>query len=596
MIFSLALSMVGCAAFRPMAGVPARYLPDEIRGRSREDAQLIDLSLLRTTEPAEHRVDSGDVLAVYIENVLGRREQPPINHAYDDSRPPTLGYPLTVQEDGTLSLPLIPRIVVRGKTIPQIQTEIRYAYTIQRRLLPRGQDRILISLHRPRQHRILVVRQELQSDVLSSVGVSTGNIGTTKKGTGEVVSLPVYKNDVLNALVQSGGLPGLDAQNVVYVIRARKQPKPVARPLNRPPMYPPVPQYPQPMMQQPLVPIPMQGPLPQTGPLPQGYNPLTRQQIQQGPNGRPPAGQVVAPNGTYQQPGRAVQRPSGAAASAAPTGGGIQQMSYWVQATPRQVAEQITGIPMPPPNANPIPSGPTPPMSGYSAMSPVGQPIPGAVSGYPMAQGRISPQAFGAPQMIPGGIPAGGQSWRPPASWSEIDLIARGGLCNSNNVIRIPLRVEPTEMLQITEPDVTLEDGDIVFIGSRDDELFYTGGLLGGGEYTLPKDRDLDILEAIAIADSGGSGNEAGRSALNSDVSISPSQAIILRQMPNDTQLPILVDLYRARKYRAERINIQPGDYIILQYTKTEAFAAFIERHIFESALLGLAAAQFNSN
>lgn len=150
--------------------------------------------------------------------------------------------------------------------------------------------------------------------------------------------------------------------------------------------------------------------------------------------------------------------------------------------------------------------------------------------------------------------------------------------------------------MNFTEQDIILEDGDIVFIASRDNELFYTGGLLGGGEYTLPRDRDLDILEAIAIAESNNnSGGEAGSSALNSDVSISPSEAIILRQLPNGTQVPILVDLYRARTRASERINIQPGDYIIVQYTKMEAIGAFIERHILESALFGLAGAQLTT-
>ncbi|MHC4878950.1 MAG: hypothetical protein ACYTGL_21065, partial [Planctomycetota bacterium] len=89
---------------------------------------------------------------------------------------------------------------------------------------PPGQERILVTLHRARTHRVLVVRQEMQSDVLSAVGVANGTLGTTKKGTGHVVTLPAYKNDVMNALVMSGGLPGLDAQNVVYVIRGRRVP------------------------------------------------------------------------------------------------------------------------------------------------------------------------------------------------------------------------------------------------------------------------------------------------------------------------------------------------------------------------------------
>ena len=194
-------------------------------------------------------------------------------------------------------------------------------------------------------------------------------------------------------------------------------------------------------------------------------------------------------------------------------------------------------------------------------------------------------------------LPPPQQQWQQPACWANAKQIARGNYCNQQNSTRIPLRLEEYETINFCEQDIILEDGDIVFIASRDNELFYTGGLLGGGEYTLPRDRDLDILEAIAIAESNNQqGASSGSSALNSDVSISPSEAIILRQLPNGTQVPILVDLYRARTRASERINIQPGDYIIVQYTKMEAVGAFIERHILESALFGVAASQFNSN
>ena len=109
------------------------------------------------------------------------------------------------------------------------------------------------------------------------------------------------------------------------------------------------------------------------------------------------------------------------------------------------------------------------------------------------------------------------------------------------------------------------------------------------------RDHDIDILEAISISQGRNNGQDIGRSALNNDVTISASQAVILRKLPNGSQVPILVDLYRARKFRSERMLIEPGDYIILQYTKTEAIGAFFERHILESALFGLAAAQLST-
>ena len=80
-----------------------------------------------------------------------------------------------------------------------------------------------------------------------------------------------------------------------------------------------------------------------------------------------------------------------------------------------------------------------------------------------------------------------------------------------------------------------------------------------------------------------------GVSALNNDVSISPSTVIVLRKLPDGGEVPIKVDLYRARTDLSERIVIQPGDYILLQYTPLEAIAAFVERHLLEGALFGLA-------
>ena len=170
----------------------------------------------------------------------------------------------------------------------------------------------------------------------------------------------------------------------------------------------------------------------------------------------------------------------------------------------------------------------------------------------------------------------------------------------NQNVTKIPVRLAPGEQLQFTERDILLEDGDIVFIESRDTEIFYTGGLLGGGQYTLPRDYDLDVLGAIAIAQAGRAQTSVNRgaggvTALNQDVSVSASQAVILRQMPNGTQVPIQIDLYRAVRHPEERVLMQPGDYLVLQYTPLEACGAFVERHLLEGALLGVASQSLRS-
>ncbi len=43
-----------------------------------------------------------------------------------------------------------------------------------------------------------------------------------------------------------------------------------------------------------------------------------------------------------------------------------------------------------------------------------------------------------------------------------------------------------------------LGEGDIVYVAAREAQVFYTGGLLQSGQYTLPRDFDLDVVQAVA--------------------------------------------------------------------------------------------------
>ena len=292
------------------------------------------------------------MLSVYIENVLGQRESPPINQPVEANQPPTIGYPLTVRDDGTLSLPLVQPINVRGRTLPEIEQLLRQAYIVNRRLLKYGRDRILVSLHLPRQARVLVVREESEDDFLSGVSIGGGDIGRSRRGRSEVVSLPAYQNDVLHALVESGGLPGLDADNVVYVIRAQRGGRPLAcQTPAAPPLYRPRP-APQ------LHPSPPPGYGPASNGAPIGYGaprmpmqqPTQPQPMQGGriPTSVPGDSPVARPYSANMPPSMIRgQSPDGSM----PLRSGpnlIQRTSAWLMATPRQVAEQVTGIPMPP--------------------------------------------------------------------------------------------------------------------------------------------------------------------------------------------------------------------------------------------------------
>lgn len=471
-VLLLMTTLNGCAAFHPLKGVPAQYLPSEYKAEERSGKETIDLSLLRQPTPKHYLLDSGDVLGVYIEGVLGQfKEVPPVHFPQTQEVAPSLGYPIPIREDGTISLPLIGVVFARGLTLTQLEETIRRKYTTEKDILREGRDRILISLQKPRSYRVLVIRQENSNDIVSS-SAGNLNIGRSKRGTGRVINLPAYNNDVLHALAETGGLPGLDAENSIYIIRGGAH---------------------------------------------QHGNSICPQPVQTGST----------------NPKKTISNQN------------IQQIS-----------DSYTPIPQ---------TYSTPTDSEFQ----VGQPL------YSVDENFYS-DGYMTPSMI------------------NDSTMQRSG------IIKIPIRLSPGEQVHLTQEDIILHDGDVVFIESRDTEIFYTGGLLGGGQYTLPRDYDLDILGAISIAQAaqigGNSDSTGGPSAINQDVTISASSAIILRQLPNGTQIPIKVDLYEAVRHPSSRVLIQPGDYIILQYTKMEAIGAFIERHLLEGALFGLAASNLQSN
>ncbi len=464
----------GCAAFRPIDGIPARYVPDEVKAPVRSGKKTINLSLLEQTQPSVYHLDTGDVLAISIEGVMPRREGelPPVNMAFNpnDQALPALGYPVPVRADGTISLPMLHQaIAVRGMTVKQAEDAVRRAYTVDKKILQLGNERVWVILHRPRQYRVLVIRQEGVEAQAGSGQAGGVNLGTLKRGTGRAVTLTAYKNDVLHALTETGGLPGLDAENTIYVIRSKR-------------------------------------------------------------------GSAVADGLATGSPTN-----SGSGWSVAPSQLGIPPLpdgghSYGV---PNGVAPALPIVPgvntpaLPPPPAQELPlpdSKETTPESQthFSPMS-SNSGLQVAMLGFESGESlkRVAPISFNAnaagqpsytlpmtnqPQMA--SPPMDWQGGMPPmqssGNWSEVSAENWMGHASlgdptlaNQSVTKIPVRLAPGEQTRFTERDIILEDGDIVFIESRDTEIFYTGGLLGGGQYTLPQNYDLDVLGAIAIAQAG---------------------------------------------------------------------------------------------
>ncbi len=408
-------NLTGCAALtNPLAnGVPVRLVPQELLAQPKEDFTTIALSSLRQEPPEVYCLAPGDLLGVYVEGVLGGEEQlPPVNLPSTPGLPPSVGYPIPVSEDGTLPLPLVKAVPVEGLTLAQAEQAIEDAYTEPRRLLLEG-GLILVTLMHPRQTRVLVIRQDSPEgglDVRASAarGIRGGNLIATgrRRGTGSVVELPAYENDVLTALAKTGGLPGTDAVNEVVIER--------------------------------------------------GSSSRRR----------------------------------------------------------RSLAGELANVP---PEYRPDPS--------------------------------------------------------------------------ATNVVRIPLRLPPGQTPSFTLEDILLYDGDIVFIEARDAELFYTGGLLPSLELPLPRDYDLDVVEAMArvggpILNGGvNSNNLSGDIVARGIGNPSPSLLTVVRRTPNGGQVPIRVDLNRALRDQRENILVQAGDILILQETPSQALARYA-KDVFNFSLI----------
>lgn len=151
---------------------------------------------------------------------------------------------------------------------------------------------------------------------------------------------------------------------------------------------------------------------------------------------------------------------------------------------------------------------------------------------------------------------------------------------DSSRVTRIPLRAGPEgEMPRLRKEDIILKTGDVVFVPSRETEVYYTGGLLPGGQHPLPRDYDIDVLEAIAMAGSSVGAavgtNTAQASGAASVSGVFPATRVIVLRRRGHRQVPIEVDVRRAFSDPRERITIEPGDFITLEYRAAELVGNF---------------------
>lgn len=417
----LTILLTGCTALtRPIDGVPAKRLPPQFFEGDRSNLIQIDISLLGQEEPRQYLLAPGDVLGVMVDQILPFSKPdevpqlPPVHFPEPQSTlPPSTGFPLTILDDGTISLPLLKPIEIEGLTVDQARDKIRQSYIDAEILKEEQEVSVVVTLIRKRQVVITVIRQDL-AGVLAGAGAGaggqmaaaqqlgnrpTGTLGVDYSAAGRIVKLDAYENDILHALMNTGGLPGVSAKNEVKVIRNNSRDK------------------------------------------------QARFQF-------------------------------------------MKQYSDMVA----QYANDPCNCPPP------MPDDPT--------------------------------------------------------------------------VLRIPLRFKPGQMPNISSEDAILEDGDVVFIETRDTEFFFTGGLLPGGQIPLPRDYDLDALGAMALAGYSldRTGSQAGLlGSVGFSQVVPPGRLFILRPSScGKDQIAIEVDLAKAINDPRQRPIIRAGDTLILQYKPCE--------------------------
>ena len=155
--------------------------------------------------PRDYLISGGDILGVYVEGVLpfnppnAPPEPPPVSFPEGDSTlPPSIGYPIAVQDDGTLSLPLIEPLNVDGLTLEQVREAIREAY-IDNDILRPEKARPIVTLIKERTIDVIVVREDslglgqpsanLQAQSLGAAFIRGGSDRSATGGHGQTQGL-----------------------------------------------------------------------------------------------------------------------------------------------------------------------------------------------------------------------------------------------------------------------------------------------------------------------------------------------------------------------------------------------------------------------
>lgn len=213
------------AATKPDARDEGR-LPPKTEASGQGKLHNISLLALRRSPIDVYRLGPGDMLGLVVDTVLGDSQHIPVRQGETPDAASSLGYPVPVREDGTISMPQVPPIQVEGLSIAQVERTLREAYTVTNKVVQTAQYSAIVTLARRRTARVLVIRQDYHGGLAADNSSSGGRAASSgpRRGTGQLLELPIGENDLITALAKTGGLPGPDAVDDVVIERTRPVP------------------------------------------------------------------------------------------------------------------------------------------------------------------------------------------------------------------------------------------------------------------------------------------------------------------------------------------------------------------------------------
>jgi serine/threonine protein kinase len=119
--------------------------------------------------PSNYELAAGDVLGIFVEGVLGSfGKSPPVNiPPVGSDMPPSIGYPISIDADGTISLPLVDPIQLSGMTISQAERAVAAAFQSGEDPILKLDGRIIVCLMMKRESNLNPSHKIQKGDVLS---------------------------------------------------------------------------------------------------------------------------------------------------------------------------------------------------------------------------------------------------------------------------------------------------------------------------------------------------------------------------------------------------------------------------------------------